>query len=89
MTTAARLPAFMPTSDYGFRVKLCRQTLELNQTEFARKLRITQGTVSDWETEKTFPGRGMLRLIADLFSHSDKVFHWLETGRDPISLAAK
>lgn len=52
-----------------------------NQTEFARALRITQGTVSDWETEKTHP-RHALWAVAHLCDVPDKVYHWLETGRD-------
>lgn len=51
-----------------------------SQTDLARILRVTQGTISDWETGKTYPGRGMLRLYADLFHDADQVFKWIETG---------
>lgn len=68
---------------YGARIRLVRETLGFeNQTEFGRALRITQGTVSDWETEKTNPGRAGLLLVANLCDASDKVWRWLETGRD-------
>jgi DNA-binding transcriptional regulator YiaG len=80
-------PAFQSSKPgYGHRIKAVRSALSFNQTEFARKLKVTQGTISDWETEKTYPGRGMLRLIADLCFEPDRVFHWLESGRDPLLL---
>lgn len=74
----------MPTS--GYRIRALRTVLKLNQTEFARRLGVTQGTVSDWETAKTDPGRGMLRLMADLCQESEQVFSWLETGRPAVGL---
>ena len=76
----------------GPRVAECRHVLRLSQTEFARKLRVTQGTVSDWETRKTDHqllqgvSRGTLRLIADLFLDSAPVFAWLETGKSKPAL---
>jgi len=73
----------------GFRIKTTRSVLNLTQTLYGRLLRITQGTVSDWEREITHPSRGDLRLVADLFHDSEKVFHWLETGKDNPGLRPK
>jgi len=75
---------------YGSRVKIVREQLGFqNQTEFARALRVTQGTVSDWERETTNPGRAGLLLVAQLCAESDKVWHWLETGRDSPGIRPK
>lgn len=40
----------------------------------------TQPTISDWETGKTSPARGSLRLLADRFKDERRVFRWLEHG---------
>jgi DNA-binding transcriptional regulator YiaG len=78
-----------PKQGVGNRIRLMREALQLNQTEYARVLKVTQGTVSDWENEKTFSGRGMLRLMADLFQNPNEVFKWLESGRDFPGLRPK
>ena len=75
---------------YGSRIKIVRDTLGYSsQTEFARALRMTQGTISDWEREETNPGRAGLLLVANLCADSDKVWKWLETGRDNPGIRPK
>ena len=55
-------------------------------------MRVTQGTVSDWETRKTDHqllqgvSRGTLLLIVILFLDSVVVFAWLETGKSKPAL---
>jgi len=80
-----------PAPGLGNRIKLVREQLghtppDGNQTTFARELRITQGTVSDWERgperKGTTPSSGDLWLIAHLCEQAEKVHHWLMTGRD-------
>lgn len=76
-------------SSMGSRVRSVRVAIGFTQTELAHALKVTQGTVSDWETDKTAPNRGMLRLVADLVRDSERVFRWLESGRDPPALTPR
>jgi DNA-binding XRE family transcriptional regulator len=60
----------------GSRIKQLRQALGLSQQAFAVCLAVRQATVSDWENGKAEPGRGMLRLMADL-AEPEGIFGWL------------
>ncbi len=64
----------------GTRVKELRYGLGLSQQALAAQLSVRQATVSDWENGKAEPGRGTLRLLADLAESSEDVFGWLVSG---------
>lgn len=51
-------------------LKALREALRLNQSEFAKRIFVTQGAVSQWENGRTAPTVDQLRLIADTFSVS-------------------
>lgn len=72
---------------YGARIRLVRTQLGFaapngNQSDFAKLVFSTQGTVSDWEREVHTPPIGSLRLVAALCEDDDKVFQWLLTGKE-------
>ena len=52
----------------GDKIKQLRVSQGLNQTEFAKKLFVTPGAVSQWETGRTVPDTGRLIEIANTFS---------------------
>lgn len=65
---------------YGSRIRDVREALHLSQTEFGNTLGVRQGTVSDWENEKTEPELGVALLIANLCADAERVAHWIDTG---------
>lgn len=68
----------------GLRIKRLREEHGFSQGELARRLGVTQPTVSDWENNKTEPAVDNLRLLAVEF---DVFFEWLATGRGPRRFA--
>lgn len=61
----------------GERIKNIRSSLGLSQADFARKIHVTQTTISDWESGKYTPPAKNLHIISDIFPvHLD----WLFTG---------
>ncbi|MBI2308770.1 MAG: helix-turn-helix transcriptional regulator [Rhodocyclales bacterium] len=62
----------------GLRIKNLREERGYSQGELARRVGVTQPTVSDWENNKTEPTVDNLRLLAVEF---DVFFEWLVTGR--------
>jgi hypothetical protein len=46
-------------------------------------------TIVAWEKDKSPAGRGALRLLADLTSDPEAVFHWLEVGGDEPKVKPK
>jgi transcriptional regulator with XRE-family HTH domain len=51
-------------------IKDIRRRNYLNQTEFANKIGVTQGTVSQWEHGLTRPNSDQLRSISNVFNIS-------------------
>lgn len=62
----------------GLRIKNLREERGYSQGELARRVGVTQPTVSDWENNKTEPTVDNLRILAVEF---DVFFEWLATGR--------
>lgn len=50
------------------KIKMLRMSQGLNQTQFAKRLFVTPGAVSQWETGKTAPDTSRLIAIAKEFS---------------------
>jgi transcriptional regulator with XRE-family HTH domain len=75
----------------GARIRLVRAALGFpNQTAFAKALRVTQGTISDWERGETLDiSLASLTAIAQLCEESDKVLAWLITGNNNPGLRKK
>lgn len=59
------------------RIKLLRKTLELNQTDFGKRIGVKQGSVAGYETGKRIPLDTVIDNICKEF-HVNKV--WLKTG---------
>ena len=51
-------------------IKQIRRTHYLNQTEFAKRIGVTQGTISQWENGLTRPNIDQLRAISSAFNVS-------------------
>lgn len=52
------------------RLKELREERNLNQTDLAKHLNISQGTIGNWETNKRVPDVKMILKIADYFDVS-------------------
>lgn len=50
------------------KIKMLRKSQGLNQTEFAKRLFVTQGAVYQWETGRTTPDTARLLAMAKEFS---------------------
>lgn len=50
------------------KIKEYRKKFNLTQIELAEKLKVTQGTVSRWETTDIFPSTRKLLLIAKILN---------------------
>lgn len=68
----------------GHRIRESRERKALSQAELARRLGVSQPTVSDWENGKTEPSVDNLRTLA---IELDVWFEWLVTGRGPRDFA--
>jgi len=64
----------------GLRIKNLREERGYSQGELARRVGVTQPTVSDWENNKTEPAVDNLRILA---TELEVFFEWLATGRGP------
>ena len=53
---------------FADRVKYLRQSRELNQVQFAKKMGVTKQSVSNWENDNIMPSVEMLEKIADFFN---------------------
>ena len=53
---------------FADRVKYLRQSRELNQVQFARKMGVTKQSDSNWENDNIMPSVEMLEKIADFFN---------------------
>lgn len=57
-------------------IKMIRRKNYMNQTAFAKKIGVTQGTVSQWENGLTRPNSDQLRSISNAFNISvDDLLH--------------
>lgn len=55
---------------FAERLKLLRQSKEMNQVQFADRLGVTKQSVSNWENDNIMPSIEMLVKIADFFNVS-------------------
>jgi len=73
------------------RIKVLRKTLELNQTEFGTKIRLTTGAVSDIERGKVKNITD--RVVNDICREFNVNENWLRTGEGemfiPVNEAVK
>ena len=60
------------------RIRLVRKTLDLNQTEFAERIGLTQTTLSMIEVEKATLTEKNIKLICATFAIDED---WLRTGK--------
>jgi transcriptional regulator with XRE-family HTH domain len=62
----------------GHRIKESREKKQFSQDELARRIGVSQPTISDWENSKTEPTVDNMRTLA---VELDLWFEWLATGR--------
>lgn len=55
---------------FGDNLKRIRISHNMSQDELAEKLKVSQKTISSWETNRTEPTMGTVQAIADLFNVS-------------------
>ena len=65
----------------GSRLRQWRKTLPLKSFELAKLIRISQGSLSDIENNKSLPSAD---TIAKLYQHTDLNIIWLLTGKGPV-----
>lgn len=66
----------------GRRLREWRKTLPLKSYELARLIKISQGSLSDIENDKSLPSADTL---AKLYQHTNINIIWLLTGRGPMT----
>jgi len=69
----------------GERIRELRKAVNLKQEEFARRLRISKGFLSNLEKDVRQPSDQLMKLIAYEFSSSE---NWLETGQGEMFITA-
>lgn len=69
--------------NYGEKIKEIRESLNINQLDFAKKLNISSTTLSSYETNRTVPGVDFLKKICDIFGVSPSWFLDIETKPKP------
>ena len=72
----------MPDVARGRRIRQLREALGMTQSEMHLAIGGVgrAATVGAWESGESHPPKGTLRLLSDLASDSEAVFHWLEQG---------
>jgi transcriptional regulator with XRE-family HTH domain len=80
MNTEAR-----PLTGMSGRIRLARQRAGLSAAELARKLGVSRGAVSQWETDIAAPADRNLRNMARLLGVATE---WLQTGRGLAAIPA-
>ncbi len=65
----------------GHRLRQWRKTIPLKGYQLAKKIRISQGSLSDIENCKSLPSAD---TIAKLYQHTNLNIIWLLTGKGPI-----
>ena len=68
-------------STVGKRMKSWRKHSMLKLVELSKKIRISQGSLSDLENDKSLPSA---TTLANLCMFSDLNIYWLLTGRGPM-----
>lgn len=66
----------------GTRLRQWRKTLPLKSFELAKLIKISQGSLSDIENNKSLPSAD---TIAKLYQHSDLNIIWLLLGKGPMN----
>lgn len=66
----------------GTRLRQWRKTLPLKSFELAKLIKISQGSLSDIENNKSLPSAD---TIAKLYLHSDLNIIWLLLGKGPMT----
>lgn len=66
----------------GTRLRQWRKTLPLKSYELAKVIKISQGSLSDIENNKSLPSAD---TIAKLYQHTDINIIWLLTGKGPLN----
>jgi len=69
------------------RIKLLIKSKNISQSELARKLDVTRGSVNQWLSGKQIPGHKPLMKMFELFP--DISADWLLLGRGEMSIADK
>ena len=69
------------------RIKLLIKSKNISQSELARKLDVTRGSVNQWLSGKQVPGHKPLMKMFELFP--DISADWLLLGRGEMSIADK
>lgn len=67
----------------GERIKILRKNIGLTQVEFAARLKISKGFVSNLEKNRVLPSEQLIRLISYEFSSSEC---WLTSGEGEMVL---
>ncbi len=70
----------------GHRIKESRALKQISQGELARRLGVTQPSISDWENGKTEPSVDNMRTLA---VELEVYFEWLATGRGARNYVAE
>lgn len=70
--------------DIGKRIKALRKNLGLTQMEFAARLKISKGFVSNLENGRVLPSEQLIRLISYEFISSE---YWLASGEGEMFLS--
>jgi len=65
----------------GERIKFLRKILKLNQQEFAKRIGIARGYLSELESNRKKPPERILRLISHTFGVR---YEWLKEGKGEI-----
>lgn len=68
----------------GSRLRQWRKTLPLKSFELAKLIKVSQGSLSDIENNKSLPSAD---TIAKLYQHTDLNIIWLLTGKGAINKA--
>jgi transcriptional regulator with XRE-family HTH domain len=70
-------------------LKIKRHALGLTQQQLADKLRVTNGTVSEWERGNNWPHPALIPKLARLFKMKPEEFaRELETARLAVTVTA-
>lgn len=68
----------------GERIKILRKNLGLTQVEFAARLKISKGFVSNLENNRVLPSEQLIRLMSYEFLSSE---YWLTSGEGEMFLS--
>lgn len=66
----------------GKRLKAWRKSFPLKLMELSHLIKVSQGSLSDLENDKSLPSA---TTLANLSTHTDLNIYWLLTGNGPVS----